>query len=167
MKIPLKALIYLAVFSVLHFGYELLKWPLLMIFCGTDESVFEHLKMGFWAYLITGLIEYFFWRNKIQLKNFWYSRIFSATLVPWFIVIIWYMAGHFESIAIELIWAFAVTFLSAIMGSFVERNIQMTSLTKEFKMIIIVIFLLSIVFYTRFSFSKPWIDLFVNPESMG
>lgn len=167
MKIILKAIIYLIVFSVLHFGYEVLKWPLLIIFCGTDESVFEHLKMGFWAYLIVSVIEYFLVKKKVQQENFWYSRIFSAILAPWFIVVIWYMLpaiiGHVESLAVELVWAFVVTFLSAIMACHLEKNVERISLTRWGRMIIITLFVLSVVFYVRFSFSKPWIDLFINP----
>ncbi|WP_332370263.1 DUF6512 family protein [Thermotoga profunda] len=167
MKIILKAIIYLIVFSVLHFGYEVLKWPLLIIFCGTDESVFEHLKMGFWAYLIVSVIEYFLVKKKARQENFWYSRIFSAILAPWFIVVIWYMLpaiiGHVESLTVELVWAFVVTFLSAIMACHLEKNTERISLTKWIKVIIIVLFILSVVFYTRFSISKPWIDLFINP----
>lgn len=167
MKTLPKAILYLMVFSVLHFGYETLRWPFLIPFCGVDESVFEHLKMGFWAYSIVSVIEYFLVRKKIQRESFWQSRILSAVLVPWFIVIVWYMVpaifGHVESLTFELIWAFIVTFISAIMASSFEKNIQKISLGKGTKITIIILFVLSIIFYTRFSFSKPWIDLFINP----
>jgi len=80
----LKILIYVALFSVLHFGYELTGWDFLKVLCGTDESVFEHIKMGFWAYLFTSVIEFFAFKKK---QIFWSSRFFSASLVPWFIVV--------------------------------------------------------------------------------
>ncbi|MFN3284106.1 MAG: hypothetical protein ACK40Q_07740 [Pseudothermotoga sp.] len=90
--------------------------------------------------------------------------------MPWFIVIVWYMApalvGHIDSVAVELIWAFAVTFISAIIGCSLEKNIERTSFTKGIKIAVTVMFILSIVFYVRFSFTKPWIDLFINPENL-
>ncbi len=170
MRVLLKATLYLIVFSVLHFAYEVLRWPLLIPFCGVDESVFEHLKMGFWSYSIVNVIEYLLGRKKVQQGNFWQPRVLSAILVPWFIVIVWYMApalvGHIQSVAVELIWAFAVTFISAIIGCSLEKNIQRVSLTKGIKIAVTVLYILSIVFYIRFSFTKPWIDLFINPDNL-
>ncbi|HOJ87470.1 MAG TPA: DUF6512 family protein [Pseudothermotoga sp.] len=171
MKILPKAIFFLGVFSVLHFGYELTNWTILIPFCGTDESVFEHLKMGFWAYFIVSAIEYFISKRKIQIGNFWFSRILSAVFVPWFIVVIWYIVpaiiGHVESLIVELIWAFVVTFISGIMGCILERSVQQIPLNKGLGTLIIVMFVFSVIFYTRFSFSKPWVDLFINPMDIN
>ncbi|AJG40489.1 hypothetical protein TRQ7_03295 [Thermotoga sp. RQ7] len=160
-----KALIFLGVYAVLHFGYELSGWEFLRPFCGVDESVFEHLKIGFWAYLFTNIIEYFL--SKRKKFRFWYPRLFSTTLLPWFIVLIWYMLpaffGHIESLAVDLVWAFTVTFLSAIVAVVLEKELEKYSTGTAFKFTIAVLFVLSVVFYTVFSFEKPWIDLFVEP----
>jgi hypothetical protein len=46
MNIYLKAVIFLLIFLILHFGYEITGWVFLTPFCGVNESVFQHLKMA-------------------------------------------------------------------------------------------------------------------------
>ncbi len=76
------------IFSILHFGYDLTHWAFLAPICGVNESVFQHLKMAFWAYLLASLIEYFVVRGKLGKKEtFWYSRFLSTIIVPWFVVL--------------------------------------------------------------------------------
>ncbi|MDK2865283.1 MAG: hypothetical protein PWP37_1475 [Thermotogota bacterium] len=160
-----KALLFLGIYAVLHFGYELTGWRFLIPFCGVDESVFEHLKIGFWAYFLTNVLEYVVSRKR-RNGAWWFSRLFSGTLLPWFIVIVWYMVpvffGHVESLVVELIWAFFVTFISGVFSIVVERNIEKRPLTASFVSVIILLFAVSIVFFTAFSFEKPWVDLFVE-----
>lgn len=72
MNLAFKALIYLVLFSVLHFVFDLTDWSFLRPFCGVDESVFQHLKMAFWAYLLATLVEYrLIKKKKIVSRNFW------------------------------------------------------------------------------------------------
>ncbi|MEN3009058.1 DUF6512 family protein [Pseudothermotoga sp.] len=167
MKTFLKILIYTVLFSILHFGYELTGWPLLKPFCGTDESVFEHLKMGFWAYLFASTIEFFILKKH---GDFWPSRLFATTLVPWFILIVWYLVpalfGRIESLTIELIWAFAVVIISGIFGRVIEKELDQLNTSKNFRTIVSVLLIVSILFFVRFSFSKPWIDVFVDPHTL-
>jgi len=167
MKTFWKILIYTAFFSVLHFGYELTGWSFLKPFCGTDESVFEHLKMGFWAYLLASAIELFTLK---KCENFWSSRIFSTILIPLFILVVWYMVpaifGKIESLTIELIWAFVVVIISGIFARVVEKNLERSNVSMNFKIVVLVLLIVSIVFFVRFSFTKPWIDVFVNPYTL-
>jgi len=75
MNIFLKAFIYLILFSVLHFGYDLTHLSFLKPFCGINESIFQHLKIAFWAYLLASLIEYpVFKRKKRKYEGFWIPR---------------------------------------------------------------------------------------------
>ncbi|AJC73914.1 hypothetical protein AJ81_06580 [Pseudothermotoga hypogea DSM 11164 = NBRC 106472] len=157
----------MVLFSVLHFGHELTGWDFLKIFCGTDESVFEHIKMGFWAYLFTSAIEFFVFKKK---QNFWSSRLFSTSLVPWFIVVVWYMVpaifGKIEAVWIELIWAFAIVIISGLFATVVERQVETLKISKGFKTVMVVLVAVSIIFFVRFSFAKPWIDVFVDPYTL-
>ncbi|WP_448516785.1 DUF6512 family protein [Pseudothermotoga sp.] len=157
----------MALFSVLHFGYELVGWDLLKVFCGTDESVFEHIKMGFWAYLFTSVIEFFAFKKK---QNFWSCRFFSASLVPWFIVVVWYLVpaifGKIETLWIELTWAFAVVIISGLFATLVEGELETLKTSKGFRVFVYVLVIVSTVFFVRFSFVKPWIDVFVDPYTL-
>ena len=81
MNIFIKSLIYLFIFIILHFGYELTQWSFLTPFCGINESVFQHLKMAFWAYLFTSGIEYLVIIKKKRAWNFWYPSLLSTVSV--------------------------------------------------------------------------------------
>lgn len=167
MKAFWKVLIYMVLFSVFHFGYELTGWNFLRILFGTNESVFEHLKMGFWAYFFASIIEFAVAKKR---ENFWPSRLFSTILVPWFIVIVWYMMpvifGKLESLAFELIWAFAVVIISGLSAIVLERQLEAVRVSRSFNTILTILLIVSAVFFVRFSITKPWIDLFVDPSTL-
>ncbi|AEH50749.1 DUF6512 family protein [Pseudothermotoga thermarum] len=169
MRIFTKVIFYVLIFSLLHFGYELTGWDFLIPFCGIDESVFEHLKMGFWAYLLVSLLEFALLKRKHRLpNNFWFSRLISTMFIPWIIVVVWYVVpgivGKVESIALELVWAFFVVVVSGIVGIVLERLTEKMHFGTTVKLMILILFFVLIFFFVRFSFSKPWVDLFQNPE---
>ncbi|MGQ9616267.1 MAG: DUF6512 family protein [Spirochaetota bacterium] len=169
MRVYIKALLYLAIFSILHFGYDLTHRGFLVPLCGIDESIFQHLKMAFWAYLFASIIEYFLSRKRYyKRESFWYTRLLSTVLVPWFIVLIWYLVpallGRVESLVIDLVWAIFSAFLSAIFGITIERSIEDIKTALSFKLIVLFLFIVSAFLYVWFTYKPPWIDLFVNPE---
>ncbi len=125
--------------------------------------------MAFWAYLFASLIEYFVVRRKFSKRNlFWYPRFLSTITVPWFIVLIWYLVpalyGKLEILFLELLWAVLVTYFSGIIGGIIEKNIEECELNLSFKIIILILLIVSIFLYIRFTYNPPWIDLFINPE---
>ncbi len=165
MKVLIKSFIFLIIFSILHFGYDITHWAFLKPFCGIDESVFQHLKMAFWAYFLTSWIDFLVMRKK---SFFWYSRFLSTTVVPWFIFLVWYLVpaffGKLTSSTLDLLWAIFSSYISAIMAGIVEKNVERVSGNLSFKIIIISLFIISALLYIFFTYKLPWIDLFVNPE---
>lgn len=169
MNLLLKSLLYLAFFSVLHFGYELTYLSFLKPFCGTDESIFQHLKMAFWAYLLASLVEYpVFKRKKKNYESFWIPRFFSATVVPWTIFLVWYLVpatvGKFRLSYMELIWALVVSYFSGLAGGVVERNLEEHRLSFCFKVLVVFLAAVSAFLYITFTYSLPWVDMFRAPE---
>lgn len=169
MNIYIKSLLYLAIFSMLHFGYDLTHWAFLTPLCGINESVYQHLKMAFWAYLLASLIEYFGMRRKFSKgKNFWYPRLLSTIVVPWFVMLIWYLVpalwGKVESLTVEILWAIFSTYSSGVMVGIIEKNIEKNVVTSSFKIVILILLIVSVFLYVWFTYKPPWIDLFVNPE---
>jgi hypothetical protein len=169
MSIILKAFIYLIFFSVLHFGYDLTHLSFLKPFCGIDESIFQHLKMAFWAYLLASLIEYpVFKGKKKKYESFWIPRFFSATVVPWTIFLVWYLApatvGKFRLSYMELIWALVVSYFSGLAGGVVERNLEEHRLSFCFKVLVVFLTVVSAFLYITFTYNLPWVDMFRAPE---
>lgn len=169
MNIYIKSLIYLVIFSILHFGYDLTHWAFLTPLCGINESVFQHLKMVFWAYLLANLIEYFVIKRKIsERKTFWYPRFLSTIIVPWIVMIIWYfvpaLCGRAESLVLDVSWSVFSTYFSGVMVGIIEKNIEKNLFTLNFKIVILILIIVSVFLYVRFTYKPPWIDLFINPE---
>ena len=48
----LRGLVFLIIFLILHYLYEWFPNIITQIFSGTDESLYQHLKIGFYDYLI-------------------------------------------------------------------------------------------------------------------
>lgn len=169
MSIYLKSLLYLGIFSVLHLGYDLTHWAFLAPFCGINESVFQHLKMAFWAYLLVSLIEYFVVKGKPGKRNiFWYPRLLSTTIIPWFAMLIWYLApalfGRIESLMLDILWSVFSVYASGIIGGIIEKNIEEVRVNLSLKISILILITVSAFLYIWFTYKPPWIDLFVNPE---
>ena len=170
-NIWIKGLVYLVAFSIFHFGYELVPLPILKPFCGVNESVFQHLKMAFWGYLTTSIIEYFVSKKKPASRDrFWYSRLFATSVVPYFTMIYWYLGpalfGRFQNLVSDLIWAIFSTYAAALTAGAVEHSIENAPLNGTFRAFVIILLIVSAFSFIWFTYKLPWIDLFVNPETL-
>lgn len=167
MQLLFKAFLYLGIYSVLHFGYELTRLSFLKPICGTSESVFEHLKMGFFAYLFASLIECAFSVPNRRKVNFLSSRILSTFLVPWVIFSTWYLGpalwGKTSSLLLELSWALGVTFYSGIVGVLLERETERIQFTPKTRVLLFLLFGIALFLFVRFTYVLPWIDVFALP----
>jgi hypothetical protein len=169
MKVQFKVFLFLVLFSILHFGYDITHLAFLKPFCGISESVFQHLKMVFWAYLLANVTEYLFVKKRLTNRDsFWFSRLFITVQLPWFIVLVWYLApsifGRFTSTLIDIIWAIVSSYVSALFGVLVERNLEKWEFNLSFKAVTIILLVISAFFYVWCTYYPPYIDLFVNPE---
>lgn len=171
MKDFLKGLYFLIIFSILHFAYDLFPNPVFKIISGLDESVFQHLKIGFYSYLFVNIIEFFIKRKKIKnLSQYIYPRLFTVVLIPWIIFVIWYTApafyGKIESTLIEVVFSCIVVLVSGIIGSIIEKDIERVSLSNKFKTVILILFIITLSLNIIFNYKLPWLDMFVNPEML-
>lgn len=165
-----KVVLYLGIYALLHFLYEATGIALFKPISGVDESVFEHLKIGFFSYLFASVFEYFLMKRKRLFSNFWTSRMFATLFVPWSIVIIWYLAPALVGklgLQAELTWALTVTFLSGVIAKQVEKALEEKELSAGFSLSVLVLFAIALVFFFAFTYQKPWIDLFVDPLTLG
>lgn len=166
MNTYLKSFFYLLIFSVLHFGYDLTKLNFLKPFCGVNESIFQHLKMAFWSYIFLGLTEVLSKKRKELL----YSRLFSAVILPWITMIIWYIPftilTKIQVPVIEILWSITATYFSAIITILIEKNIEILEISKEFKILILFLTFISAFLFVSYTYRLPYIDVFINPENL-
>jgi hypothetical protein len=167
MGILTKTLLYLGLYALLHFGYEATGWEVLRPVFGGSESVFEHLKMGFFAYFFASLLEFGLLRRRpVFPRGFWFSRLLATWSIPWVIVTVWYLVpglfGQPLPLALELAWALGVTFLSGIFGGALERGLEDEWPSSSLR-VVLVLFGAAVFFFVWFTYRTPWIDLFEIP----
>jgi len=165
----LKGFFFLIIFSIFHFAYEIFPSPLWVPIFAINESIWQHLKIAFFSYSALNLLEFVFRRRSIQNKSgFIFSRLFTTTVIPWFIFILWYtMAafyGRLEILLLEIVFASIVTVSSGILCAIIEFNIEDRHFSPNFKTSILIIFIISASLYVVFTYKLPWIDMFVIPE---
>ncbi len=166
MKLLIKLLLFLIIFAILHFSYDIFGFSILKIFSGTDESVFSHLKMAFWSYFFVILIDYFY-SKKTKVEFSFFISLLINNIIPWFIVLIWYIVpalyGKIHSDLMEILWAFAVLIVVGFGSIIIEKNLNPIKIKTITKIFILFLSIISVFFYTYFTFFKLWIELFENP----
>jgi len=155
-------------FLALHYAYDFLPILPIQIISGVDESFFQHAKIAFFAYGIVSLIEYIVRRRHIHSsERFVFSRLFSTTILPWFIFIIWFTApayyGRITNMAIEIAFANIALLLAGICTLVVEQAMEGIVFNRSLKAVIVALFVVSISLYVIFTFKQPWADVFAEP----
>ena len=146
-----RSLIFLGVFILLHYTYEFFPNIVFQIISGIDESVFQHMKIGFYSYAILTLIEYLAFKKKIADKTrFLFSRFFSAIFYPWLLFMFFFFTRviypwqmHF---VVEIISAQSVVFISVLILSFIELDTMKIEFGKRLKIILLIFTKIIIIF---------------------
>lgn len=163
----IRSLVFLLIFIILHFLYDWFPNVVTSIFSGTDESVYQHFKIAFYSYLILTIIEFGIFRKAINdNKKFFFSHLVSTIIIPWIVFMLFFIAAAFfgeRHYIVEIIYANVITYLTAITISVFEQEINKIELTKRFKILILVLFVILIVEFTIFTFNLPWHDVFADP----
>lgn len=142
-----------------HFAYELTNYTSVIgYFSPVNESVWEHLKLGFYAWTLYGIVNYFFLMD--QTNNYWLG-IFSAGLAGnLFIVIFFYtysgIMGH------SILTLDIISFLiSCIIGACVfYRVVTLPPLSHYTDIIGIILLILIGCIFALFTYQAPNLPLF-------
>lgn len=152
--------------SLLHFTFE---WsggqPIVGVFSAVNESVWEHLKLGFWPALAFTLLEFKF-LGKFT-SNFLFAKTVGVYLIPATIVSIFYSytAVLGESILVIDILSFVV---AVVVGQLVSYKLLTGKTLPNYlaKISLIALFLLGLAF-VLFTFYPPQFGLFQDPITGG
>ncbi len=169
-KIPfiIKLLLIQLIFILLHYLYDWFPGTFMSIFSGTNESVYQHMKIGFFSYLIFALVEYLLTRKSISsVSQFVYTRLFSAVYFPLAIMLIYLFCplvlGHVTSMLIEIIFANLALLATSFTTLVVEEHVQKAEISPRFRVVILLLFALSLAQFITFTFKLPWFDIFAVP----
>ncbi|MDE5604146.1 MAG: hypothetical protein K2I73_01025 [Eubacterium sp.] len=163
-KYEIIGFIFVSVIGTLsHFLYEWLgSNKIVALFCPVNESVWEHLKLLFFPYLIWTIIEYFLLNKK---ENYFSSKIKGVLCGILFIVTFFYTYSGITgktSTFIDILAFFAGTAISFIISYIIMRNSKRGSKIGE--IISILLFLCISILFFVFTFMPPLIPLFEDPQ---
>jgi len=165
---PVKILIFYLFFMLLNYLYKFFPNGLTMIFSGIKESVYQHMKIAFYSYSFTAMIEYGVRKKEIQsFQRFFYSRLFTVVFLPLIIITVYLISpllfGKIESIAGEVIWANVALLTSIIIAVLVEEQMEKSDFSKPLRWVLIFLVLISLAEFLTFNYRLPWFDILATP----
>jgi hypothetical protein len=148
--------------SMLHFTFELSgRQSIVGIFSAVNESVWEHLKLGFWPALVWALVEYK--SIKKSTNNFFFAKTVGIYLIPIIIPILFYSytAVIGESVLVIDILTFVV---AVIIGQLASLKLLTYRRLPEILNRISLVALVSLgVAFVLFTFYTPHLPFFRDP----
>jgi len=150
--------------SLFHFIFELSGFnPIVGAFSAVNESVWEHLKIGFWPLVIYTVIEY--WQIKDKTNNFFLAKTVAAYSILAVIPAIFY---SYTALIGESI--LAIDILSFIIAVIVAQFLSYKLLTykqqpKTTETISLIELAALAILFVVFTFYPPHIPPFQDPVS--
>jgi len=148
--------------GLLHFTFEFSGYnPIVGAFSAVNESVWEHLKLGFWPILLFTFIEY---RGiKKQTNNFFLAKTAGAYAIILVIPVIFY---SYTSITGESIFMIDILsfIIAVIIGQFLSYKIlTYKQLPKNSKWVSLIALAILAILFVVFTFYPPHLPPFQDP----
>ncbi|MEN8242917.1 MAG: hypothetical protein ABFS17_13430 [Chloroflexota bacterium] len=164
----LKALYLQITFLILHYAYDFFPNPVTEIFSGVSEAVYQHMKIAFYSYALVSLIEFLIKRKQgHHAEKIGFARIGATVLYPWLIFTLFFTPpayyGEYQTIWAEIVSANIVLYISSLGAIFIEREFEKVILSKEFKIMIVLLFVILVSLFTIYTYRDPWFDVFAIP----
>jgi hypothetical protein len=148
-----------------HFIFELSgKNTIVGLFGAVNESVWEHIKIGFWPAFIWAVIEFFIWGRRI--KNFLIAKGVSFVLIGVLITVIYYFVVSLgiENLAVDI----TNFFISIVVAQIISYRLMLVQRHYVGLNIIgAILILLSIIAFSLLSYFPPGCPIFRDPISGG
>jgi len=166
-KFPwLKFLLGYLLYLFFHEADRFLPGTLGALFGEGFESVYAHMKMLFYAYLILCIIDFFRLRKNGLPGSFFYARMLILAAVPWMMIATYYSVegmGIIMPRAADLTWAVLMTAFGLYFSIRLEEPLDGLELRPALKSLIVVVFLAALITYVGFSFHVPD-NFFIAPD---
>ena len=150
--------------GALHFVFDLSGgWRPLAVVAAVNESVWEHLKLGFWPALIYFFIEY---RFIMKSKNIMFAKASGILLIPVTITVLFYLYTGFieDMLAIDLI----IFVLAVVIGQLVSyRILVLRALPSWLNKLGMIILILLVVAFSTLTYFAPELPIFEDPVGGG
>jgi hypothetical protein len=166
LKWELLGIVFIIVLGgALHFVFDLSgEWTPLALIAAVNESVWEHLKLGFWPAIIYFLIEYRYIRK--SSGNFLFAKAIGILLIPAAITVLFYAYTAFieDMLAADLI-IFVVAVVAGQLTSYKVLTVSpLPSWVNRLGMVLLIF--LAIAFCTL-TYYAPQLPIFRDPIGGG
>jgi len=161
-------MLYQVLFLVIHYLYDWFPGSLTYFLGSTNESVFQHMKAGFYTYIALTVIEYALANQVIPSKSrYVYARLFGAAILP-LLMLVYFLMGpamfvKIESIPLEVLFANLALVATSSSTFLLEGLFEKSELSTGLKWMIILLFMLTAMQYVIFNYRLPWFDVFAIP----
>lgn len=148
--------------TILHFVFEWTNyWKPIAIFAAVNESVWEHLKLGFWPSVFFSILEYFF--IKKYTNNFFIAKAVNLHLIPLSIITLYYLYTFVLGKNL-LVLDILVFIISVVIGQCVSFKIlTVCKLPRQLGAILVISTLILIILFVVFTFYPPKLMIFKDP----
>lgn len=166
LHIIVKITIFWVLFLILHFSYDWIKTPFVAVFSGTNESFMQHAKIGFLAYTLASVVEFFVWGTQAANPgSFVYARVVTSMALPWVMFIVYYTAPAFygkpmPTIPLEIVYANIILLVIGVILALFEPGLETITYSLRGEIILWVLWVLGFVEMVIFTFRPPWADFF-------
>jgi len=166
LHIIIKIVIFWVIFLILHFSYDWVKNPVVAVFSGTNESFMQHAKIGFLAYSLACVAEYFLWGIQSAAPgSFLYARVVTSMALPWVMFIVYYTAPAFygkpmPTIPLEIVYANIILLVIGVILALFEPDLETITYSLRSGIILWTLWVLGFVEMVIFTFRPPWADFF-------
>ena len=154
-----KLIVGYLLFLFFHQIYSILGGNILgAIFGEGIESIYTHMKMYFYAYLVLSAIDYFLRHKQITSAGaFWTTRMLIASSFPWMSIAIWFIpnALGFDLGSYELAYSLVLTAFGFYFAIRLDEGLENVEFRPALNAMIWVAFAAALITYTGFSFHVP------------
>ena len=147
--------------SMLHFLFE---WSGYFYPTGAiaavNESVWEHLKLGFWPVIFFAPLEYLFLKELLAERNFITARMIAAYTIPISIVVMFY--SYTAIIGTNMLILDILTFIIAVViGQIASYKLMLLKQLPKYSQFISLILLVFLaIIFVLFTFLPPNLPIF-------
>ncbi len=166
-KIIVKIIILLVLSSFIHFlpGWFHFSW--FSLFAPTSESIFQHERILFFAYLLYSLFEYNF---IYKTSGYWMSRFLLLIAMPWVMIMVYLLPQAFTGKMPTEFWesflAISATLVVWVLIIPLEKDLEKIKYSKTACTIIALLFFLLVLSNLVFTFNLPVYDIFAEPITL-
>lgn len=149
--------------SLLHFTFEWSNYqPIVGVFSAVNESVWEHLKLGFWPTLLYAIIEYR--PLKKYANNFFLGKAVGIYVIPIVIIITFYSYTVLleENLLIDIL-TFIIAVIIGQLASY--KLLTYRKLPEELNRVSLVALAVLGLAFIIFTFYPPHLPIFQDPVS--